>query len=43
MNVRELFQGIAVIFDDEIDDDQSKIFKIKQLFEEQNIPVATSK
>jgi len=43
MNVRELFQGIAVIFDDEIDDDQSKIFKIKQLLEEQNIPVATSK
>lgn len=43
MNVRELFQGIAVIFDDEIDNKQSHISKIKQLLEAQNIPVATSK
>lgn len=40
MDVEKLFQGIAVIFDDEIDDSKSTIFNIKKLIQSKNIPVA---
>ena len=41
MNIEELFNGIAVIVDNEIDDAASSIYTIKQLIEEKNIPVLT--
>lgn len=40
MNVEELFQGIAVIFDDELNDSKSTISRIKAHIQEKNIPVA---
>ena len=40
MNVEELFQGIAVIFDDELNDSKSTISRIKARIQEKNIPVA---
>ena len=40
MDAAELFQGIAVIFDDEINDTKSVIFKIKENIQRKNIPVA---
>lgn len=40
MDVEKLFNGIAVIVDNEIEDKTSAIYKIKQLIEEKNIPVA---
>lgn len=36
----ELFTGIAVIFDDEIENDESSISKIRDSFKAHNIPVA---
>lgn len=39
MNIAELFKGIAVIIDDEIKDETSKIYHIKQMIEKRNIPV----
>ena len=41
IDVEELFKGIAVIIDDEINDETSPIFKIKKLIEQRNIPVLT--
>lgn len=38
--VVKLFTGIAVIFDDEIENDESSISKIKDSFKAHNIPVA---
>ena len=43
MEVSELFNGIAVIIDDEIDDTTSSIFKIKKNIQNRNIPVVTYK
>ena len=40
MDVEKLFQGIAVIFDDEISNSDSTISNIKKLIEKKNIPVA---
>mgnify|MGYP000877529284 FL=1 len=40
MDVEKLFQGIAVIFDDEISDSTSTIYKIKENIQRKNIPVA---
>lgn len=40
MDVEKLFNGIAVIVDDEIEDKTSAIYKIKELIEGKNIPVA---
>ena len=40
MDVGNLFQGIAVIFDDEINNSTSTISKIKELIQNKNIPVA---
>lgn len=40
MNVEKLFNGIAIIVDNEITDDRSAIYKIKGLIESKNIPVA---
>lgn len=40
MNVEKLFNGIAVIVDNEIEDKTSAIYKIKELIEGKNIPVA---
>lgn len=40
MDVEKLFQGIAVIFDDEISDPTSTISKIKKIIQSKNIPVA---
>ena len=39
MEVEELFKGIAVIIDDEINDESSPIFNIRKLIEKRNIPV----
>lgn len=41
IEVEELFKGIAVIIDDEINDKSSPIFNIRQLIEKRNIPVLT--
>lgn len=41
MDVERLFNGIAVIVDNEIEDKESAIYKIKGLIEAKNIPVAT--
>lgn len=41
MNIKELFRGIAVIIDDEINKENSQIASIKKLIQAQNIPVAT--
>ena len=41
MEVEELFKGIAVIIDDEINDESSPIFNIRKLIEKRNIPVLT--
>lgn len=41
MEVEELFKGIAVIIDDEINDESSPIFNIRRLIEKRNIPVLT--
>jgi len=38
MDVEKLFQGIAVIFDDEISNSDSTISNIKKLIEKKNIP-----
>ncbi len=43
MEIEELFKGIAVIIDDEIDDPSSGISKIKTLIQNKNIPVVTYK
>lgn len=40
MDVEKLFNGIAVIVDNEIEDKDSAIYKIKELIEGKNIPVA---
>ncbi len=40
MDVGKLFQGIAVIFDDEISNPTSTISKIKELIQNKHIPVA---
>lgn len=40
MQVEKLFNGIAVIVDNEIEDEKSDIYKIKRLIEAKNIPVA---
>ena len=40
MDVGKLFQGIAVIFDDELSNPTSTISKIKELIQNKNIPVA---
>ncbi len=40
MDVEKLFNGIAVIVDNEIEDKTSAIYKIKELIEGKNIPVA---
>jgi hypothetical protein len=40
MDFAELFQGIAIIFDDELSDSESTIYKIKQIIQNRNIPVA---
>lgn len=40
MDVEKLFQGIAVIFDDEISNPTSTIFTIKEIIQRKNIPVA---
>lgn len=40
MDVEKLFQGIAVIFDDEISDPTSTIYTIKKNIQSKNIPVA---
>lgn len=40
MDVEKLFNGIAVIVDNEIEDKTSVIYKIKELIERKNIPVA---
>lgn len=40
MDVKKLFQGIAVIFDDEISNTTSTIYKIKENIQRKNIPVA---
>ena len=40
MDVGKLFQGIAVIFDDEINNPTSTISVIKELIQNKNIPVA---
>ena len=39
MDVAELFKGIAVIIDDEIDDETSTIYNIKEMIQRRNIPV----
>lgn len=41
--VEDLFRGIAVIFDDEIDKEDSKINRIKKAIEKRAVPVATFK
>lgn len=41
MDIKNLFNGIAVIIDNEINDDDSDIAKIKKNIEKNNIPVAT--
>lgn len=43
MNLPELFRGLAVIIDDEINEETSAIFRIKQEIEKKNILVATYK
>lgn len=43
MDVGKLFQGIAVIFDDEINNPTSTISIIKELIQSKNIPVAVYK
>ncbi len=43
MDVRKLFQGIAVIFDDEINNPTSTISLIKRIIQSKNIPVAVYK
>lgn len=40
MDVEKLFQGIAVIFDDEISNPASTIYTIKENIKQKNIPVA---
>lgn len=40
MDVEKLFNGIAVIVDNEIDNKTSTIYKIKRLIEAKNIPIA---
>lgn len=40
MDVEKLFNGIAVIVDNEIEKKSSAIYKIKELIEAKNIPVA---
>ena len=40
MDVEKLFNGIAVIIDNEIEEKTSAIYKIKELIEAKNIPVA---
>ena len=40
-DVEELFKGIAVIIDDEVNNNESPIFKIRELIEKRNIPVLT--
>ena len=40
MEVEKLFNGIAVIVDNEIEKKTSEIYKIKELIEAKNIPVA---
>lgn len=40
MDIGKLFQGIAVIFDDELRNPTSTISKIKELIQNKNIPVA---
>ena len=40
MDVEKLFNGIAVIIDNEIEEKTSDIYKIKELIEAKNIPVA---
>ena len=40
VDVVKLFQGIAVIFDDEINNPESTISKIKKYIQDQHIPVA---
>ncbi len=39
MNIEQLFKGIAIIIDDEINDGDSSISKIKSMIESRNIPV----
>lgn len=41
MDVKNLLKGIAVIIDNQINDEESDIAKIKQNIEKNNIPVAT--
>ena len=41
MEIEKLFAGVAVIVDNEINDDESDISKIKGLIEKKNIPVLT--
>ena len=40
MDIGKLFNGIAVIVDNEIENKTSAIYKIKELIEAKNIPVA---
>lgn len=40
MEIEKLFNGIAVIVDNEIEDKDSAVYKIKTLIEAKNIPVA---
>ena len=39
VDIKKLFQGIAVIIDDEIYDTKSQIYRIKQFIESEHIPV----
>jgi len=43
MDIAELFKGIAVIVDDEIEDKNSTIYSIKKQIEKNNIPVVAYK
>lgn len=40
MEVKELFSGIAVIIDDEIEKQDSSIYRIREILEKGNVPVA---
>ena len=41
MNIKEIINGIAVIIDDEVDKQDSGIYKIRENIIANNIPVAT--
>lgn len=43
MNIKEIINGIAVIIDDEVDKQDSGIYKIRENIIANNIPVADRK